>query len=91
MAALKKREGNASRAVELAILTACRSGEVRGAQWSEFDFKAKMWTIPVERMKARREHQVPLSKAALTVLTSMQQSVTSYLQARRGVLFRICH
>lgn len=74
MSALKKREGNAARAVELAILTACRSGEVRGAKWSEFDFKAKMWTIPAERMKARREHQVPLSKAAVAVLNSMQQS-----------------
>lgn len=71
-AALKGREGNASRALEFAILTACRSGEVRGAQWSEFDFDQKVWTIPKERMKASREHQVPLSDAALAVLASMR-------------------
>lgn len=70
--ALNAREGVAAKAVEFAILTACRSGEVRGAQWAEIDFKEKIWTIPAERMKARREHQVPLSDAALTVLSSMQ-------------------
>ena len=74
MAALKAREGNASRAIEFAILTACRSGEVRGARWSEFDFKEKVWTIPAARMKAHREHQVPLSEAAMAVLASMPQS-----------------
>jgi integrase len=45
---------------------------VRGAKWTEFDLKEKVWTIPAERMKARREHQVPLSKPALAVLTSMK-------------------
>ncbi|MDB5929138.1 MAG: integrase family protein [Polaromonas sp.] len=74
MAALKAREGNASRAMALTILTACRSGEVRGAQWSEFDFKEKVWTIPASRMKAHREHQVPLSEAALALLASMPHS-----------------
>ena len=72
MAALKAREGNAARAMEFSIITACRSGEVRGAQWSEFDFNEKVWSIPAERMKARREHQVPLSQAALAILASMQ-------------------
>lgn len=71
MVALSSREGMAAKAVEFTILTACRSGEVRGAQWSEFDFNQKIWTIPKERMKARREHQVPLSDAALAVLTSV--------------------
>ncbi|MDB5884662.1 MAG: integrase family protein [Polaromonas sp.] len=74
MAALKAREGNAARAVSFTILTACRSGEVRGAQWEEFDFKEKVWTIPAVRMKAHREHQVPLSDAALVVLASMPES-----------------
>ena len=73
MEALRAREGVSSRAVEFAILTACRSGEVRGAQWSEFDTAGKVWTIPAERMKAKREHQVPLSDAALTVLESMSK------------------
>ena len=84
MAALKAREGTASRAVAFTILTACRSGEVRGAQWSEFDFKEKMWTIPASRMKAHREHQVPLSDAALAVLASMPQSEDFVFAGSKG-------
>lgn len=71
MSALRAREGVSARAVEFAILTACRSGEVRGARWAEFDTVGKLWTIPAERMKAKREHQVPLSDAALAVLESI--------------------
>ena len=71
MSALRVREGVSARAVEFAILTACRSGEVRGAQWAEFDTAGKLWTIPAERMKAKREHQVPLSDAALALLESL--------------------
>jgi integrase len=71
MSALRIREGVSARAVEFAILTACRSGEVRGARWAEFDMAAKLWTIPAERMKAKREHQVPLSDAALALLELM--------------------
>ncbi len=68
MIELKGREGIAARAVEFAILTATRSGEVRGAVWSEFDLDAAMWVIPAERMKAGREHRVPLSTSALALL-----------------------
>ena len=71
MAALRAREGVSARAVEFCILTASRSGEVRGARWAEFDLAGKVWTIPAERMKARREHEVPLSDAALASLESM--------------------
>ncbi len=71
MSALRAREGVSARAVEFAILTACRSGEVRGGRWAEFDTAGKLWTIPAERMKAKREHQVPLSDAALVLLESM--------------------
>lgn len=71
MSALRAREGVSARAVEFAILTACRSGEVRGAKWTEFDTIGKVWTIPAERMKAKREHEVPLSDAALALLKSM--------------------
>jgi integrase len=71
MSALRAREGVSARAVEFAILTACRSGEVRGAKWTEFDTAGKVWTIPAERMKAKREHEVPLSDAALALLESM--------------------
>lgn len=54
-------------ALEAAILTGCRSGEIRGATWDEIDLKADLWTIPKERMKAGREHVVPLSPAALKI------------------------
>lgn len=84
MAALKAREGNASRAMAFTILTACRSGEVRGAQWPEFDFKEKVWTIPAKRMKAQREHQVPLSDAALAVLASMPQCAEFVFPGSKG-------
>ncbi|NEK15690.1 site-specific integrase [Rhizobium leguminosarum] len=55
-------------AIEFVILSACRSGEVRGAVWSEFDLDAKVWTIPAERMKMGREHRVPLSPRVLQIL-----------------------
>jgi integrase len=73
MAALRMQEGVAAKAVEFAILTACRSGEVRGATWGEIDLDAALWTIPAERMKAKREHRVPLSIAAVTLLRSRQK------------------
>ena len=71
MAALRLREGIAARAVEFAILTATRSGEVRGALWSEIDFDAALWVIPGERMKMEKEHRVPLSTAAVALLSEM--------------------
>jgi len=55
-------------ALQFTALTACRSGEVRGAQWSEIDLEEKLWEIPAERMKMRRPHMVPLSKQAIAVL-----------------------
>jgi integrase len=57
--------------LEFLILTACRSGEVRGATWGEIDMDAATWTIPAARMKARREHRVPLSVPALEVLRAV--------------------
>jgi len=66
--ALARREGIAARALAFAILTVARSGEVRGAKWSEIDLEAKVWTIPGERIKAGKEHRVPLADAALTLL-----------------------
>lgn len=65
---LRQREALAARGLEFAILTAGRSGEVRGATWSEIDLAAKVWTIPAERMKAGKPHRVPLSDDALAVL-----------------------
>jgi integrase len=71
---LRERDGISARAVEFVILTACRSGEVRGARWSEFNLENKVWTIPAMRMKAKREHEVPLSDAALALLKSIPQN-----------------
>ncbi|MGE9295867.1 MAG: tyrosine-type recombinase/integrase [Puniceicoccales bacterium] len=68
MTDLAKREGVAARALAFTILTAARSGETRGMTWSEVDLEAKVWTIPAGRMKAAKEHRVPLTDAALTLL-----------------------
>ena len=61
-------EGQGARALVFQVLTAVRSGEVREAVWGEFDLEARVWVIPAERMKARREHRVPLSKQAVAWL-----------------------
>jgi integrase len=71
MAELRKREGVSTRALEFSILTATRSEEVRGAIWEEIDLGARTWTIPAERMKASKEHCVPLSDAAITLLKAL--------------------
>ncbi|MBF0335304.1 MAG: integrase arm-type DNA-binding domain-containing protein [Alphaproteobacteria bacterium] len=68
MAELRAIEAVSAWALELTILTAARSGEVLGARWDEIDTAKAMWVVPAERMKAGREHRVPLSPAALTVL-----------------------
>jgi len=71
MAALRACEGIGACALEFAILTAVRSGEVRGARWDEIDMDRAEWIIPAERMKAGRDHRVPLSRAALAILQKM--------------------
>ncbi|RCW72424.1 tyrosine-type recombinase/integrase [Pseudorhodoferax soli] len=71
MSNLRKRGGVAARALEFLVLTASRSGEIRGARWSEFDIPGKTWTVPKERMKAGVEHRVPLSPQALQLLDSV--------------------
>ncbi len=70
-AALRSREGFGARALEFAALTAARSGEVRGAQWSEIDSKNALWVISAERMKMNREHRVPLPPAAMALLDGL--------------------
>src|SRR5207245_5478342 len=59
LAALRGREGMSALALEFAIFTAARTGEVLGARWGEIDLAAKIWTVPAKRMKAGREHRVP--------------------------------
>ncbi len=71
MAKLRMREGISPRALEFAILTVARSGEVRGAKWDEIDFAKKTWTVPGERMKAGKPHIVPLSEPVLKLLKSI--------------------
>lgn len=61
-------------ALRFTILTAVRSGEVRGATWAEIDLERRTWTIPAERMKAEREHRVPLSPAAVSVLRQASEA-----------------
>jgi len=71
MLQLREREAVAARALEFIILTAARSGEVRGMTWDEVDFAQSVWVVPAERMKATKEHRVPLSRSALAVLSKM--------------------
>lgn len=88
-AALRQREGMATRALEFLTLCAARSGEVRGATWSEIDLKARMWVIPAARMKMDREHRVPLSDAAVDLLEAtprMDRSEFVFPAVRGGAL-----
>jgi integrase len=71
MLKLRAVDAMSARCLEFIILTAVRSGEARGAVWSEIDLDGARWTIPAERMKADREHVVPLSTAAVTLLKAL--------------------
>ncbi|MEY9525609.1 integrase [Bradyrhizobium japonicum] len=70
---LREREASAALALELCILTAARSGEILGMQWTEIDFDKKIWTVPANRMKAGREHRVPLSARAIAILRKLEK------------------
>ena len=72
VAKLHEREAVAALALEFTILTASRSGEVIGAKWDEVDLDKALWTVPAERMKAGKEHRVPLSPRAVAILKSLQ-------------------
>jgi integrase len=74
MVKLREQPKLGAKAAELMILTATRTGEVRFAKWSEFDLENRLWIIPAARMKADRDHRIPLSEAALTILTEMERS-----------------
>lgn len=77
--ALHKREAVAALALEFTILTAARTGEVIGAKWDEVDLDKAIWTIPASRMKAGKEHRVPLSSRAVAILESLQLLGSEYL------------
>jgi integrase len=74
MVELRQQDGVAARALEFAILTAARTGEVIGGRWDEIDFAERLWTVPAERMKAGKEHRVPLSDAAMTILQTLRET-----------------
>ncbi|MGH6860206.1 MAG: tyrosine-type recombinase/integrase [Phyllobacterium sp.] len=74
---VRSAEAMAARALEFLVLTAARSGEVLGAKWGEIDFDAAVWTIPGERMKAGKEHRVPLVKAAIKLLKPLYEAKVS--------------
>jgi integrase len=71
MSELRTREGISARALEFTILTAARTGEVTGARWDEIDLRARVWTVPADRIKGGREHRVPLSDAAIALLDGL--------------------
>ena len=70
---LRKRPATATLALEFCILTAARSGEVLGARWAEMDLAKRLWTLPAQRMKAGREHRVPLSDRAMSILKQLRK------------------
>ncbi len=76
MQQLRKCKGVGARALEFTILTASRTGETIGMTWAEIDFDAAIWTIPAERMKAGRQHEVPLSDAAVAILKGQKGART---------------
>lgn len=89
MLELRKREALTARALEWIILTACRSGECRGATWEEIDLKNKVWIIPAERMKMGQEHRVPLCDDAIKLLENLPRFEGSnylFTAARGGQL-----
>lgn len=90
---LRAREAVAAIALEFAILTAARSGEVLGATWPEIDFEGAVWTVPAKRMKAGREHRVPLAARALAIVRELHELRTCEfvfpgLNGRRAVSAR---
>lgn len=88
-ACLRRKDGTAARALEFLTLCASRSGEVRGAAWDEIDLTSGIWIIPAARMKAGREHRVPLSAPALALVNAMPRMAESpyvFAAARGGML-----
>ena len=83
MARLAESKGTAARCLQFAVLTAARSGEARGARWAEIDLDGGLWVVPGERMKAGKDHRVPLSEPALAVLREMEP----LKRARDGLVF----
>ena len=86
MAALREQHGVAARALEFTILTAARTGEAIGASADEFDLQEKVWAVPADRMKAGKEHRVPLSRRAVDIVAGAHDTNEQFAfpGARRG-------
>ncbi len=78
-AELARRTATAAEALQFTILTACRTSEVLEARWEEFDFDARVWTIPAERMKAGTEHRVPLTDEMVAILEPLRAMASEYV------------
>jgi integrase len=84
MRRLREQEGTPARALEFAVLTAGRTSEVLGAKRSEIDRASRMWTVPADRMKGRREHRVPLCDAALAIVDATPRGEYLFPGAKKG-------
>jgi integrase len=84
---LRQQKGVAAAALEFTIITAARTGEAIGARWREIDFEAATWTVPAVRMKAHREHVVPLASAAVDVLRRMEEARAPGASSADGFVF----
>ncbi|MEW9617437.1 integrase arm-type DNA-binding domain-containing protein [Shinella sp. S4-D37] len=84
IAKLREASGVSARAVEFTCLTAARSGETRGAVWTEINFDDSLWVVPAERMKSGREHRVPLTERAIEILEARKQVATGDLVFEGG-------
>jgi integrase len=85
---LRAKGGTSARALEFAILTAARTGEITGATWGEIDLEAREWKIPAGRMKGSREHRVPLSTYAVELLQNLPREENNefvFLGRSRGL------
>lgn len=89
MATLAGREARSRRALQFVILTAARTSEVTGSDWSEFDLDHRLWTIPASRMKGGREHVVPLTEAALALLKPLSRKEPSFSLSENAMLYLV--
>jgi integrase len=84
MKELRLKKGISALALEFTILTAARTGEAIGAKWAEIDLNTKLWTVPPERMKSGKEHRVPLSERALTLIEGLRSDGDFLFAGARG-------
>jgi integrase len=89
LARVAERDNRTRRALRFCVLTAARTEEVVGADWPEFDLARKLWTIPAGRMKAGREHLVPLPDAAVAILEALPRNVPPFTLSENAMLYLV--